>query len=135
MNWMIDHSDLPGFIRVTVDGAVSLERFKALWDDLCSHEKWQPGTSVLMDNRKLDRIGSDGLGLMAGAAEYFGSIRDEIGDARVAVISGHREHFMHARQFQYAIRNRRSAANVQIFFDEEEAVEWLRRFSNGSNGP
>jgi len=131
MNWKIDHSDLPAFIRVTVDGNVTLERFEALWDDLCSHEQWRPGTSVLMDNRKMDRIGVDGIGLMAGAAEYFGANHDKIGDARVAVISAHREHFMHARQFQYAIRNRNSPANVQIFFDENEAVEWLRRFANG----
>lgn len=131
MNWKIDDSDLPGFIRVTVEGATSLERITALWDEICSHEKWRPGTSVLMDNRKMERIGNEGIGLVAGAARYFTDIHDKLGGARIAVISGHREHFMHARQFQYSIRNRNSAANVQIFYDEDEGLEWLRRTSNG----
>jgi hypothetical protein len=135
MNWKIDDSDLPGFIRVTVEGTASLERIIALWEDICSQRKWRPGTSVLMDNRKIEPIGNEGIGLMAGAARYFMENDDKIGGARVAVISGHPEHFMHARQFQYAIRNRNSAANVQIFFDESEGLEWLRRVSNGRADP
>jgi len=133
MNWTIALSDLPDFLRVTSEGTVTRERFVALWSDVISHDCWRPGMAVLMDNRGLERIGTGGLGLTSAAAEFFRANHDTIGAAAVAVVSGHRDHFMHARQFHYAIRNRKLTPNIQIFFEEQEAVEWLRRFSHNGH--
>jgi hypothetical protein len=72
---------------------------------------------------------------MAGAARYFTDNHDKVGGSQVAVISAHPEHFMHGRQLQYALRSRNSGVNVQIFYDVNEALEWLRHMSNGQSRP
>jgi len=125
MKWTIDHSRLPVFIRVDVDGTASSEDNIALWSALLSLNEWQPGTSVLIDNRKLEppRIGSSQM--MMDLTQFFIQRKEKIGPACIAIIRTSSEGYAYSRQFEYGLRLRGSEVIVRNFGDEKEAVAWL----------
>jgi hypothetical protein len=71
VNWEIDYSPLPVYIRVATAGTVSFEDHKALWDKLLASEHWSPGIGVLMDSAAIPPTGVKGYRITQAAAKYF----------------------------------------------------------------
>jgi hypothetical protein len=125
MNWEIDFSPLPVYIRVTTAGTVSLGEHKKMWDEIVSSENWTPGTSVLMKSRALPPFGVEGYRITQDAARYFVERNADLDKTCIAVVREDPQNYYHSRQFQYAIRLRGSSVTVRNFTDENSAAAWL----------
>lgn len=127
MIWTIDNSTLPNFIRVENEGDVTFEGFSSMWDAILQSAFWRPGTPVLFDNRKINKVPSDGSGsrLTDASMRYFSSRAEEIGQSRIAILSAGDSNYRYTRQFQYGIRTRDVPVNLQVFFAEKDALAWL----------
>ena len=68
MNWEIDLSTLPVYIRVATVGTVSFESHKVMWDEILASEHWTPGTCVLMDSAAIPPSGANGYRITQAAA-------------------------------------------------------------------
>ena len=125
MKWNIDHSNLPVYVRVTVEGQPAVEDNRAMWDEILASEHWKPGTSILYDNSRLDALGTTATRITEESVRYFIEREAEIGPTCIAVYRGTRDIPTYSRQFQYAIRLRGSSVIIRNFADEDAAVEWL----------
>jgi hypothetical protein len=128
MDWKIDSSSMPSYLRIETDGAASSESFAAMWGEILASDLWRPGLTVLIDNRKLSAI-KDADGFTMAAIDYFAKNTALIGKACISVVSSRPENFKYARQFQYGIRLNGSDAVIQVFSTEKQAVEWLDHYS------
>ena len=135
MNWSIDYSPLPVYIRVTTDGTASLEDTTAMWDEILASEFWKPGTSLLFDSGAVRRLGPGGYRLTQETAHYFISKNAEIGESNIAVFRGHEEIYRFSSQFQYAVRMRGSAVIIRNFSNEQTAVDWLSIIAHEDSEP
>jgi hypothetical protein len=135
MKWTIDTSSLPGFLTVKTVGAPATGDSHALWDELLTNDHWHSGMCILFDNRKLERYPSDGTGseMISAALNFFESRIETIGNSRIAVLIGPRENFIYHRQFQYGLSLRGLPVNMQMFFKEKEAKEWLGSCTRAAN--
>jgi hypothetical protein len=129
MKWTIDHSNLPVYLRVNVEGKPTVESNRALWDEILKSEAWTPGTSVLFDSGRLEPLGPEANHLTQESVRYFIEYADEIGPSCIAVFRARPETYSYSRQFQYAIRLRGSAVIVRRFSDEQAAIDWLNILS------
>ena len=127
MNWKIDKSRLPSYVRVETGGEPLLSDFMDLWQELIDNDFWQPDFTVLIDNRKLGPIKEPDKFTM-GAIEFFAANKDLVGKACITVISVEPENFKYSRQFQYGISLKGSDAVLQIFGTETQALDWLEHY-------
>ena len=127
MNWRIDSTSLPSYLRVSTEGDVSSQDFTSMWNDILAQDGWVPGTSVFFDNRGLNAVPQDGSGvdMTSIATDYFESRAVDIGAARIAILMKVRENYKYGRQFQIGVELRRVPVKLQMFFDEAEALSWL----------
>jgi hypothetical protein len=123
VNWNIDHSSLPQFIRVTSTGTPSIEDYIARWEDVFASQYWQPGTNILFDDRALESLGPDGYDLMSQASKYFRTKEDLIGEAWISVLVNEAENPQFGYQFGYSIAD--SPQQLVFFFEESKALEWV----------
>ena len=128
MNWEIDFSPLPVYIRVATAGTVAPVEHKAMWDEIISSEHWAPGTCVLMMSDANPPPGAESYQVTRSAVRYFVERDAEIGKSCIAVVRPGPPNYYHSRQFQYAIQLRGSSVVVRNFTDEVSAVSWLRMF-------
>ena len=129
MNWTIDPSTLPDFLTVRTNGSPSAETFAEMWNDICRHADWRPGNKVFFDNRELEQI-EMGQNMTDAAAKFFLSKEQEIGAARIAILSRWAQNIQYGRQFRYALSHGRSSVSLHMFLDEQEALTWLLHSSN-----
>ena len=124
---MIDPAPLPAYICVRTEGKALNEQVAEMWDDLLGSEYWQPGTPALFDNRKLEPFSRTGPGIemTQDAADYFERRAGDIGPARIAFLTTAHENYPLVRQFQVSLLTRRMSATIQIFYEEEDAIQWL----------
>ena len=127
MRWAIDASSLPGYLTVMTEGPPAVRDSRSLWNELLAGPDWRAGTCILFDNRKMDAFPNDGSGseIIAAALSFFESSVERIGSSRIAVLIARPENFTFHRQFQYGLSLRGMPANVQIFYNEQEAKDWL----------
>src|SRR5512142_2676387 len=127
MEWKIDRSSMPSFVRIETSGEACPESFAEMWNEVLAGEFWRPGSTVLIDNRKLKPL-KNADAFTTAAIEYFVDNRERIGKACISSISSFPYHFKYARQFQYGIRLRGSDVVLQLFGTETQAVEWLDHY-------
>jgi hypothetical protein len=127
MEWKIDGSSMPFYIRVETSGKASPERFAEMWDEVLASEHWRPGQTVLVDNRKLEPL-KDADRFTEAGIEYFAKNAARFGKACIATISVFPENFKYARQFQYGTRLRGCDVVLQVFGSEKQAVDWLDHY-------
>jgi hypothetical protein len=125
MNWHIDHTPLPGFIRISVEGKPSLPDYQRLWQDVITHDGWKPGTPILKDIRNREPLGSDGFDIVHAIAEYLVHENERVGDSLVAIVTDQEHGFRYGRVLEYAIRMRKSQVVIRTFGNEESAINWL----------
>jgi hypothetical protein len=125
MDWTIDYSPLPVYVRVATGGMATAEGSRVMWDEILNSEHWVPGTSVLFRHLAARLQGTEGYRLTQGLTRYFAEKVAEIGDSCLAVILVDSDVYHYLSQFQYAIRMRGSSVIVRSFTDEQTAIEWL----------
>ena len=126
MDWTIDTSSLPAYIRVCVKGSVSIKSFTAMWDEVLAIETWKPGTCVFLDCRALEPIEENAFNLASELVDLFLGISDLIGDGRIALMMTPPINYLFSRPFPYSV-GLRGPTHGQIFSDEQEATNWLQR--------
>ena len=125
MNWQIDHTPLPGFIRISVEGKPTLQDYQRLWKDVITNDRWQPGTPILKDIRNREPLGTDGFDIVSGIAEYLVDENDRVGESLVAILAEDEHGFKYGRVLEYAVRMRNSQIVIRTFGNEESAIDWL----------
>jgi len=125
MNWEIDFSPLPVYIRVATEGTISLGEHRVLWDEILSSKQWTPGMCVLIKADTIPPSGVEGYRVTKAAARYFVERDAEIGRSCIAVVRADPQNYYHSRQFQYAIQLRGSSVVVRNFTNEATAVSWF----------
>jgi hypothetical protein len=126
MDWSIDYSPLPVYVRVATSGVATVEDTKAMWNELLASENWSGGTSVLLESTEIRPAGTEGYHLTQEMARYFIERMAEIGESCVAFVRADRDVFNYISQLQYAIRMRGSSVIIRSFGNEQAAVEWLK---------
>lgn len=126
MNWTIDTTSLPAYIRVCVKGSASIRSLTAMWDEVLAIETWKPGTCVFLDCRALEPIEENAFNLASQLVDLFLGSSDLIGDGRIALMMTPPINYLFYRQFQYSL-GLRGSTHVQIFSDELQATNWLQR--------
>ena len=129
MKWTLDHSFLPVYLRVAIQGKSTAAANRALWEALLSHEDWRPGTSILFDVTGMEQLGDSANEITEASITYFVENKERIGPSCIAVVRGHNEINGYSNRFQYALRLRGSSVVVRNFADETSAVEWLAHIS------
>jgi hypothetical protein len=127
MKWTIDKSRLPDFVRVETSGPPDLDDLMTMWDEIVESDFWQPGFTVLLDNRKLKEA-KDPSRYVSAAIEYFAENKDRLGTACIAALGVKSVSFQHARRFQYGIRLKGSDVVLQMFDSESQALAWIDHF-------
>lgn len=130
MNWHIDPTHFPGFLRINVEGKPSLQEYQRLWQDVVSHDVWRPGTPILKDIRNREPLGMDGFDIVQAIAEYLAHENERIGETLVAIVTDHEHGFKYGRVLEYAVRMRNSQVVIRTFGNEESAIDWLGQKKN-----
>jgi hypothetical protein len=130
MNWMIDDSTLPGFLRLKVEGTPTRDDYVSAWQTIIRHQRWKPGTSVLIDATKREPLGSQAPLIVEALADFFGRHHTDLGTVCVASITKEEQGYIYKRMLEYAAKLRGSDVTLRNFDDERAAVEWLTHFCN-----
>jgi hypothetical protein len=125
MNWQIDHSPLPDYIRAALDGKPTLEDYQTFWSEIIGSENWRPGTAILKDIRNREPLGTDGYEIVRGIAEYLTSEKDRVGKSMLAIVANAHDGYSYGRVLEYAVRIRNSGMLIRTFGDESSAIQWL----------
>jgi hypothetical protein len=127
MEWTIDKSRLPSFIRVETRGEPQLKDLMDMWQEILESDFWKPGLNVLVDNRKLGQI-KERDRFTLGAIEFFAAHRKILGTACIAAIRNEPTNDKYVRLFQYGVTLKGSDAVLEIFSSETEAITWLEHY-------
>ena len=125
MKWTFDRSQLPSYVKVSVEGQASVDGARALLDQLIESEFWHPGMSVLVDISGLSAIGTDKHAILQDLIRYFVEHQKIIGKSCVATVRPSPDAYNNIRQFEYGIRLRGSEVVVRNFMNVHNAAEWL----------
>jgi hypothetical protein len=125
MKWTFDHSQLPVYVRVIVEGKANINDARALLDELVLSELWHPGMSVLVDISEMPPTGDDRFAIIQDLIQYFIERRQDIGKSCIATVRPRAEAYNYIRQFEYGIRLRGSEAIVRNFMNTGNAADWL----------
>jgi hypothetical protein len=125
MKWTFDHSRLPAFLQVSVEGQASVDDAHALLDELLESEFWRPGLAVLVDISRMLPTGADRHVIIQALIRYFVERRYDIGKSCIATVRPSPSAYNNIRQFEYGIRLRGSEAVVRNFMSTHNAAEWL----------
>jgi hypothetical protein len=125
MIWRIDHSQLPGYLKVSVEGKASLSEYQMLWAEIVDSKDWEPGTPILKDIRGREPLGPEGFQIVHGIAEILSGEQARIGESLVAIVANEDEGFRYGRVLEYAVRIRNSEVVIRTFGSEQSAIDWL----------
>jgi hypothetical protein len=125
MKWTFDHSLLPSYVKVSVEGQASVDSARKLLDQLTGSDFWHPGMSVLFDISGLAPMGTDKNAILQDLIRYFVEHRQIIGKGCIATVRPDPDAYNNIRQFEYGIRLRGSEVVVRNFMDASNAAEWL----------
>jgi hypothetical protein len=108
----VDTSDAPRFVRITLGQWPSLERQRAIRDQLVLAGRLTPESRLLCDMRHVTAI-DDGAS--------FAALNDgPVAGVQAYLVSSADQHQL-ARRYKYSVRR----SMVEIFLDEREALLWL----------
>jgi hypothetical protein len=111
-----------GLVLTTASGTLTDSDILQLKARLAADPRWKPGLRELSDIRSIDRLDVTTKGVQQMA------MRDE-GDAaalasyRLAIVVSHQ--FVYGMARMYQMLTERTAPNVGVFQDMEEAKRWL----------
>jgi len=135
MDWSIDYSTLPVYVRVATSGVTTVEDTKAMWNELLASEDWSRGMSILLESTEVRPAGTEGYHLTQEMARYFIERMAEIGESCIAFVRADRDIFNYTSQLQYAIRMRGSSVIIRSFGNEQAAIDWLKAIYRETEKP
>ena len=125
MNFEIDFSSLPEYVRLTVEGTLQIEEFKKMWSEVLSPGDWKAGTPVLLDCRRRVLTSAETRDLASHLADFYLSHDSQFLACRVASLIGGPENFSFSRRLEYALNIRGSSIVLKTFYGESTAIGWL----------
>jgi len=127
MEWTIDKSSLPKYVRVNASGEPSIDGLLDMWSEVISSEFWRPGFALLLDNRELGQC-KDPTALTLSILEFFADNRERFGKACIVSLAVRAIDETHVRMFEYGIKLNGSDVETQVINSETEAKEWLENY-------
>jgi hypothetical protein len=128
MDWYIDKSPLPKYLRLVITGKPSVEEYLELWRNVLAIDDWKQGTPILQDVTGREPLGSEAHRIQTAIADLLTEHRDRIGSSNIAVFTNP-DVYNYGRILEYALRLRGSQMLIRTFENEDEAVEWLNYVS------
>ena len=125
MKWTINDNSMPLCLRVTIEGPPAAEDYLALWNAVLAHDRWLPGTSVLIDATRRDPFGVQALSIVDVLARFFADNTNAFGRTRIASFVSETESYKFSRVFEYSAHLRGSSVLLRTFPDEASAIRWL----------
>jgi len=125
MKWTIEDSSMPMYLRATIEGPPSIEDYLAMWSAVLAHDRWKPGTSVLVDATLREPFGQHALSLVDQLAHFFAENQNKFGNSFIASFVSEPESYKFSRVFEYSAHLRGSSVVLRTFPDEESALLWL----------
>jgi len=122
MNWTIDDTELPAFLRLKVEGMPTREDYVSAWQNIIHHQRWKPGTSVLIDATLREPLGSQAPIIVEALADFFGKHNIDLGSACVASITREEQGYIYKRLLEYAAKLRGADVTLRNFDDERAAI-------------
>jgi hypothetical protein len=122
MKYEVHYHD--GFFEIEAYGNAEPVRFREVLDLLLAHEKWKPGTAILLNNSELNAgpLTVSDIYYMAGS---FVRSRVQLGQARMAILV--------ARELEYGMARMRMGfvegkwdVIENVFRSRNEAISWLK---------
>jgi hypothetical protein len=130
MNFEIDFSSLPKYVRLTVEGTLQIEEFKTMWGEVLSSGNWKAGTPVLLDCRRRVLTSAETRDIASQLADFYLSRDGHFLSCRIASVIGGPENFSFSRRLEYALNIRRSSIVLKTFYGEDVAIDWLTGSQN-----
>jgi len=134
MKWTFDHSRLPVYLQVAVEGVANIDDLRRLLEQLLESEFWHPGMSILVDLGGLKPTQQDKHSLIQDLIRYFVDRRKDIGKSCIATVHPAADAYNYIRRFEYGTRLRRSEVVVRNFMDSNHAAEWLTNHAGMCGG-
>ncbi|MBU8871871.1 MAG: hypothetical protein KOO60_13475 [Gemmatimonadales bacterium] len=122
MEFSIKHND--DFFEIKVSGEAELSKYGDFLDALIGHDKWKPGTPVLVDEMELDTSPLT-VGNVQQIADMCGQRRAELGPAKCALLAGRDLEFGMIRMWGVFVEGKWDIVS-DLFTVREEAIGWLK---------
>jgi len=123
MDWSIEFTKDKNYVKVTVRGVFNAFNHLLMIEDIVSQKYWKSGMNLLADIRLVDQSKAT-LDAMRQAASNMNRFKSQIGSGKAAVLVAKTFEFGKGRQFEMLAEDK-SEANIRIFLDESQAVQWL----------
>jgi hypothetical protein len=113
----------PDHFEIKTKGDAEVAGFNSFLNEIFSHPKWTPGSSVLLDHSDLI-LNSFRTDEVRSVSEFVLQKKEKIGQGKWAfIISGNFAYGM-ARMWQI-ITEERAPMEINIFKNREKALDWL----------
>ena len=123
MDWLIEFTKDSNYVKVTLTGDFNASDHRRMIADILAQKDWQSGMNLLIDSRLVDYSQAT-LDVMREAGSNMSRFESQIGSGKAAVLMETLLNFGKGRQFEMLAEDK-SAANIRIFLDESQAVQWL----------
>jgi hypothetical protein len=121
-----------GCLEVKTHGDATVEGMAAMIAGILSHERWQCGGAVLVDNSELN-AGALTVAQIRSIADMASQGREQVGTAKIAHLVARDLEFGLVRMWE-ALVSQRWDARLMCFRSRDEAVAWLKQ-RDGEGGP
>ncbi|MBS1797776.1 MAG: hypothetical protein JSS81_28400 [Acidobacteria bacterium] len=123
MNWNVTYIENENYVKVTAEGAFTLEGCIGMKEDFLARDFWRPGMNILIDYR-LTTFSNLKLDVLRAASAFHEKVGKQIGNGRMAFLMKSLHDFGLARQYQI-ITEDLVPSQLYVFLDEDKAVQWL----------
>ena len=121
--WTIEYLERQNIVKVVVENNFSADGHTKMIEDVVSQKFWNPGMSLLVDDRKVIFKKTD-IKLVKKVSEGFRTVGKELGSGKTAILMDSLSDYARGRQFELLTEDKVST-DIQIFMDEEKALDWL----------
>jgi hypothetical protein len=124
MQFSLQYHQDQGIFEVKTNGEAEVERFCDFMKAIVDHEKWKPGSPVLVDNTKLNAapLTIDGVKTIANFCEQH---RAQFGHAKCALLASRDLEFGLTRMWQVFVSVDVWDVSEKLFKSRDEALAWL----------
>jgi hypothetical protein len=123
MDWSIEFAKDENHVKVTLAGSFNASDHLLMIEDILSQKYWKSGMNLLIDSRLVDYSKAT-LDVMRQAGSNMSRFESQIGSGKAAVLMATVFEFGKGRQFEMLAEDK-SPANIRIFLDESQALQWL----------
>ncbi len=123
MDWSIEFVENKHYVKATLTGNFNPGDHLRMIEDILSRKYWKSGMNVLLDSRQVSYLNAS-IDDMREAGNNMKRFDEQIGTGKAAILMGTAVSFGKGRQFEI-LADEKSSANIRVFLDENQAIEWL----------